>query len=251
VNLSRVQEIYELVERPDLKFTPYKASIPAQLARNKNYFEAIKKQDILLHHPYESFSPVVEFIRQAAVEPYTTLTAASCSFAARVILAFSSKRARSSITTVTSFPPLAAFSKALIIGESELVRYKTGNYHPKTAQFYTDYGLFSSSKEIGEDVRKIFVQLTSLGKVTKLNKLLQSPFTLHKEAFTFNRKTNLYPPKHIAVHQVRTGCINLLISAILKHIHPGMLKNGSYVQCVPEDDVFRVQNELMEQYSVK
>jgi polyphosphate kinase len=65
---------------------------------------------------------------------------------------------------------------------SELRNYVhlgTGNYHPKTAQIYTDYGLFSCDKELGEDVRRVFAQLTSLGKVTKLNKLLQSPFTLH------------------------------------------------------------------------
>ena len=55
----------------------------------------------------------------------------------------------------------------------------TGNYHSKTSRIYTDYGLFTSDKELGEDVRKVFVQLTSLGKVSKLNKLLQSPFTLH------------------------------------------------------------------------
>jgi polyphosphate kinase len=59
------------------------------------------------------------------------------------------------------------------------VHLGTGNYHPKTAQIYTDYGLFSCNKELGEDVRRVFAQLTSLGKVTKLNKLLQSPFTLH------------------------------------------------------------------------
>jgi len=59
------------------------------------------------------------------------------------------------------------------------VHLGTGNYHPKTAQLYTDYGLFSSDKELGEDVRRVFAQLTSLGKVIKLNKLLQSPFTLH------------------------------------------------------------------------
>ncbi len=59
------------------------------------------------------------------------------------------------------------------------VHLGTGNYHPKTARLYTDYGLFSCNKDLGEDVRRIFAQLTSLGKVTKLNKLLQSPFTLH------------------------------------------------------------------------
>jgi polyphosphate kinase len=59
------------------------------------------------------------------------------------------------------------------------VHLGSGNYHPKTALLYTDYGLFSCDKELGEDVRRVFAQLTSLGKVTKLNKLLQSPFTLH------------------------------------------------------------------------
>jgi polyphosphate kinase len=60
------------------------------------------------------------------------------------------------------------------------VHLGTGNYHPRTAQIYTDYGLFSCNKELGEDVQRVFMQLTSLGKVTQLHKLLQSPFTLHK-----------------------------------------------------------------------
>ncbi|OYV15957.1 MAG: polyphosphate kinase, partial [Methylococcaceae bacterium NSP1-2] len=60
------------------------------------------------------------------------------------------------------------------------VHLGTGNYHRRTAQIYTDYGLFSCDKDLGEDVRRVFAQLTSLGKVTKLHKLLQSPFTLHK-----------------------------------------------------------------------
>ncbi len=60
------------------------------------------------------------------------------------------------------------------------VHLGTGNYHPKTALLYTDYGLFSCNKELGEDVRQVFTQLTSLGKVSKLNALLQSPFSLHQ-----------------------------------------------------------------------
>jgi polyphosphate kinase len=65
-------------------------------------------------------------------------------------------------------------------GLRNYVHLGTGNYHTKTAQLYTDYGLFSCDKDLGEDVRRVFAQLTSLGKVTKLHKLLQSPFTLHK-----------------------------------------------------------------------
>jgi polyphosphate kinase len=388
VNLSRVQEIYELVERPDLKFTPYKASIPAQLARNKNYFEAIKKQDILLHHPYESFSPVVEFIRQAAVDPdvlaikqtlyrtssdspiiNTLLKAARggkevtvvielrARFDEKANITLAAKLQDAAVNVVYGVVGFKTHAKMCLVVRKEGKKFKdyvhlgTGNYHPKTAQFYTDYGLFSSSKEIGEDVRKIFVQLTSLGKVTKLNKLLQSPFTLHKgliskiereidfakkgEAARIVFKVNslvegkamqaLYRASQAGVEvklivrgicSLRPGVkgvsdnieVRSIIGRYLEHTRVYMFENGgnqevyassadlmnrnmfrrvevgfpieskrlkqrilgnldcylqdnsqawlmqsdgSYVQCVAEDDVFRVQNELMEQYSVK
>jgi len=69
VNLSRVQTIYNLIDRPELKFPTFKPSTPNSLGRNKDFFASIRKHDILLHHPYESFSPVVDFIRQAAADP--------------------------------------------------------------------------------------------------------------------------------------------------------------------------------------
>ncbi|MDD1610757.1 MAG: polyphosphate kinase 1, partial [Methylococcaceae bacterium] len=69
VNLNRIQEVIDLVDRPDLKFAPFKPSIPTQLTRTKDMFAAIKRHDILLHHPFEAFSPVVEFVRQAADAP--------------------------------------------------------------------------------------------------------------------------------------------------------------------------------------
>lgn len=217
VNLSRVQEIVGLVDRPDLKFTPYKASIPSSLSRNKNYFDAIKKQDILLHHPYESFAPVVEFIRQAAVDPdvlaikqtlyrtssdspiisallkaaragkeVTVVIELRARFDEKANITMAAKLQDAAVNVVYGVVGYKTHAKMCLVVRKEGKKFKdyvhlgTGNYHPKTAQFYTDYGLFSSNKELGEDVRKVFVQLTSLGKVTKLNKLLQSPFTLHK-----------------------------------------------------------------------
>ncbi len=217
VNLGRVQEISSLVDRPELKFTPYTPSTPSQLGRNKNYFDAIKNQDILLHHPYESFAPVVEFIRQAAQDPdvlaikqtlYRTSTDSpivnallKAAQAGKEVTVVIELRARfdekANITLAAKLQDAAVHvvygvvgykthAKMCLIVRKEGKQFKdyvhlgTGNYHPNTAKFYTDYGLFSSNNELGEDVRKIFVQLTSLGKVTKLNKLLQSPFTLHK-----------------------------------------------------------------------
>ncbi|WP_428355844.1 polyphosphate kinase 1 [Methyloprofundus sp.] len=217
VNLSRVQEISDLVDRPDLKFTPYKPSIPNQLGRNKNYFQAIKKQDILLHHPYESFSPVVEFIRQAAIDPdvlaikqtlyrtssdspivnallkaaragkeVTVVIELRARFDEKANITLAAKLQDAAVHVVYGVVGYKTHAKMCLVVRKEGKEFKdyvhlgTGNYHPNTAKFYTDYGLFSSNRELGEDVRKVFVQLTSLGKVTKLNKLLQSPFTLHK-----------------------------------------------------------------------
>jgi polyphosphate kinase len=216
VNLNRMQAIISLVDRPDLKFSPLKPVTPSQLARNKDIFAAIKRNDILLHHPFESFTPVVEFLRQAAASPDVlaikqTLyrTGAESPIVAALIKA---ARAGKEVTVVIElrarFDEKDNISLAAKLQEAAVhvvygvVGYKThakmslvlkregkelrnyvhlgtGNYHPKTALMYTDYGLFSCDKELGEDVRRVFAQLTSLGKVSKLNKLLQSPFTLH------------------------------------------------------------------------
>ena len=217
VNLSRAQEICDLVDRPDLKFSPYKASIPAQLARHKNYFEVIKKQDVLLHHPYESFTPVVEFVRQAALDAdvvaikqtlyrtssdspivnallkaaragkeVTVVIELRARFDEKANITLAAKLQDAAVNVVYGVVGFKTHAKMCLVIRKEGKKYKdyvhlgTGNYHPKTAQFYTDYGLFTANKELGEDVRKVFVQLTSLGKVIKLHKLLQSPFTLHK-----------------------------------------------------------------------
>lgn len=217
VNLNRIQEINDLVDRPDLKFQPFKPSVPPQLARDKDIFAAIKRHDILLHHPYESFAPVVEFLRQAADDPdvlvikqtlYRTgaespIVAAliKAAKAGKVVTVVIELRARfdekanidlaaklqeAAVHVVYGVVGYKTHAKMCLILRREdkqlrnYVHLGTGNYHPKTAQLYTDYGLFSCDKELGEDVRRVFAQLTSLGKVTKLNKLLQSPFSLHK-----------------------------------------------------------------------
>lgn len=217
VNLNRIQEINQLVDRPELKFSPFKPTIPAQLAREKDMFAAIRRNDILLHHPFESFGPVVEFLRQAAESPqvlaikqtlYRTgadspIVAAliNAAKAGKVVTVVIELRARfdekanidlaaklqeAAVHVVYGVVGYKTHAKMCLVLRREdkqlrsYVHLGTGNYHPKTAKLYTDYGLFSCDKELGEDVRRVFAQLTSLGKVTRLNKLLQSPFSLHK-----------------------------------------------------------------------
>ena len=217
VNLNRIQEVNNLVDRPDLKFASFKPSVPPQLARNKDMFTAIKRHDILLHHPFESFSPVVEFLRQAAAAPevlaikqtlyrtgsdspivaalikaaragkvVTVVIELRARFDEKANIDLASKLQEAAVHVVYGVVGYKTHAKMCLVLRREgkelrnYVHLGTGNYHPKTAQLYTDYGLFSCDKELGEDVRRVFAQLTSLGKVTQLKKLLQSPFTLHK-----------------------------------------------------------------------
>jgi polyphosphate kinase len=217
VNLSRVQEINDLIlDRPDLKFSPFKPTIPNALLRQKDIFAAIKRNDILLHQPFESFSPVIEFLRQAAVDAdvlaikqtlyrtgsnspivnalvkaarngkvVTVVIELRARFDEKANIDLASKLQEAAVHVVYGVVGYKTHAKMCLVLRREgkqlrnYVHLGTGNYHPKTAQIYTDYGLFSCDKELGEDVRRVFAQLTSLGKVTKLNKLLQSPFTLH------------------------------------------------------------------------
>jgi polyphosphate kinase len=216
VNLNRLREINDLVNRPDLKFAPFKPVVPPQLERSKDIFAAIRRHDILLNHPYESFAPVVEFLRQAAASPEvlaikqtlyrtgadspivnTLVKAARAGKEVTVVIelrarfdekdniSLAAKLQEAAVHVVYGVVGYKTHAKMCLVLRREgkelrnYVHIGTGNYHPKTAQIYTDYGLFSCDKELGEDVRRVFAQLTSLGKVSKLNKLLQSPFTLH------------------------------------------------------------------------
>jgi polyphosphate kinase len=217
VNLSRVREVYDLIDRPDLKFPVFIPGCPTQLGGGKDYFEAIKKQDILLHHPYESFNPVIDLIRQAADDPQvvaikqtlyrtgpnspvvdvllkaahagkevTVVVELRARFDERANISLATRLQEAGVQIVYGIVGYKTHSKMLLIlrREGKHLRYYThlgtGNYHPRTARLYTDYGLLTADQELGEDIRRVFVQLTSLGKVGKLNKLLQSPFSLHQ-----------------------------------------------------------------------
>ncbi len=217
VNLNRLMKLADMVDRPELKYRNFTPYTPPSLARGNDFFAALRKKSVLLHHPYDSFAPVVDFLRQAAKDPQVLVikqtlyrTGADSSVVEALVDA---ARAGKEVTVVIELR--ARFDEAenidlaerlqdagahvvygvvghkthakmiLVVrrendGLRQYVHLGTGNYHPRTARLYTDYGLFSADPEVGEDVAKVFLQLTSLGRLTKLNKLLQSPFTLHK-----------------------------------------------------------------------
>lgn len=217
VNLSRLQSICSIVDRHDLKFKPFTQGRPSGLSSNSDVFAAIKKQDILLHHPYQSFTPVIDLLKQAATDSnvlaikqtlYRTgakspvvdaLVAAA--HAGKEVTVVIELRARfdeaanvelaarlqqAAVHVVYGIVGYKTHAKMLLVlrRENNKLRHYThlgtGNYHRSTSRIYTDYGLLSSDKQLGEDVAHLFVQLTSLGKIPKMNKLLHAPFTLHE-----------------------------------------------------------------------
>ncbi len=216
VNLMRLAAIVDLVERPDLKYPGFTPAISPQFREKENLFEAIKSGDVLLHHPFESFAPFVDFLRQSARDPnvlairqtlYRTGTDSAvvealvdAAQAGKEVLVVIELRARfdeaANIELATKLQSVGAqvvygvvglktHAKMCMVIRREgrsLNRYihlGTGNYHIRTARLYTDYGLFSCDRELGEDVQKVFQQLTVMGKAGKLKKILQAPFTLH------------------------------------------------------------------------
>ncbi len=217
VNLNRLMAVYDLVDRKDLKFPPFIPGIPRELLGFESIFDAIARhRRILLHHPYQSFEPVVEFIRQAAQDPkvvaikqtlYRTGSNSAivdaleqAARAGKEVTAVIELRARfdeaANIEMATRLQKAGAYVAYGIVGykthakmalvvrrEGEalkrFVHLGSGNYHAGTARAYTDYGLLTDDRIIGEDVHRLFVQLTGLARGIRLKKLLQSPFTLH------------------------------------------------------------------------
>lgn len=213
VNLNRVIQVYDLVQRPDLKFPPYQQR---QLSGIENMFDKVAAGDVLLHHPFEAFTPVLELIRQAAEDPnvlaikqtlyragkdspiveqlvqaarngkdVTVVVELRARFDEEANLGLADRLQEAGVQVVYGVVGYKTHAKMLLIVRREgrkLKRYVhlgTGNYHSGTARAYTDFGLITADADIGNDVHLIFQQLSGLAPSLKLKRLLQSPFTLH------------------------------------------------------------------------
>ena len=224
VNLVRLMSVPDQVLRPELKFPVFVPGLPkgiTKVAKGKDFFEVLKKQDILLHHPFQSFAPVIEFIQQAAHDPQvvaikqtvyrtgtdsvimeTLIDAAKYGKEVTVVvelmarfdeeanLNWAGRLEEVGAHVVYGVVGHKTHSKMALVVRREqeegkkpvLRRYVhlgTGNYHARTARLYTDFGLMTSNEEICADVNQVFVQLTGLGKATKLTRVWQAPFSLH------------------------------------------------------------------------
>jgi len=216
VNLNRLSAIYDLVQRPDLKYPIFTPGLPKRLATNTDLFSVIRQNDVLLQHPYQSFAPVMDFVRLAAADPQvlaikqtlyraghespvvdalvaaanagkdvTVIVELRARFDEEANIELSNRLQEAGAHVMYGVVGYKTHAKVALVVRREpggIRRYchlGTGNYHPKTARAYTDYGLLTCDEQIGQDVHELFLQLTSLTQTPRLNRLVQSPFGMH------------------------------------------------------------------------
>ncbi|HEY6239258.1 MAG TPA: polyphosphate kinase 1 [Burkholderiales bacterium] len=217
VNLVRLMQIPDLVDKPDLKFAAFVPGTPKALEKNPDLFRVIRKGDILLHHPFQSFDPVIEFLEQSVDDPsvvaikQTVYRTGTDSVLMKYLIDAAQRGKEVTVVVellarfdeeanlnwaakleevgahvvygVVGYKTHAKMSLVVRREEGRLRRYvhlSTGNYHPRTARLYTDFGLFTADEKVCEDVNEVFKQLTGLGRARRLHHLWISPFTLHE-----------------------------------------------------------------------
>ena len=215
VNLVRLIQVPDWVERPDLKYPPFRPGLPKPLDRRRDLFDVLQKQDILLHHPFQSFSPVIELLRAGADDPQvvaikmtvyrtgtdsvlmehlvraaqkgkevTVVLELMARFDEEANISWANRLEEAGAHVVYGVFGYKVHAKLLMLvrrendGLRRYVHLGTGNYHPRTTRFYTDFGLMTANAQIGEDVAEVFKQITGLGRASTLTHLWQAPFSL-------------------------------------------------------------------------
>ncbi|MBW8828333.1 MAG: polyphosphate kinase 1 [Burkholderiales bacterium] len=220
VNLVRLNQLIDQAVAPALRFPAFEGAWPqGRLPRQESIFARLRQDDVLLHHPFESFEPVVQFLREAVNDPDVlaikqTIYRTGSESPLMDLLIEAARRGKEVMVVVElkarfdeeaninwaerleavgaqvvyGIVGLKTHAKLLLVTrreESRLRRYahlSTGNYNPRTARLYTDVGYFTAEPELTSDADAVFQQLASLGKMKPLKHLLHAPFTLHRRS---------------------------------------------------------------------
>lgn len=215
VNLMRLMALFKMLDRPELCFPAFVPALPQGVSEHVSLLESIARDDILLHHPYESFAPVVDLVRTAARDPnvlaikqilyrlgdtselvdalieaarngkeVVAVIELRARFDEEENMHFASRLQEAGAVVVYGVVGFKTHAKLLMVVRREgrkIKRYlhlATGNYHPGNAKAYTDYGLLTADEELGNDVHKVFQQITGMGKGIRPRWLFHAPFTL-------------------------------------------------------------------------
>lgn len=233
VNLNRYMQLINLAERPDLEYEGFTPGVPSELEHGQPLLDRVAEKDFMLEHPYESFWPVVEMLREAAIDPqvlaiqqtlYRTgsdspivVAMIDAARAGKEVTAVVELRARfdeaenialaqrlqdAGVLVVYGVMGYKTHAKMMLIVRREKNKLKrychlgTGNYHVGNSRAYTDYSLLTSNKQMCEDVQKMFQQLTGMGKASQLSLLWVAPFAL---------KQKIIAAIHAEVKNVKAG----------------------------------------------
>jgi polyphosphate kinase len=218
INFTRLMGAYEMIKRPDLKFRPIQPQLPPEFATEESIFETIKKRDHLLHHPYESFDPVVKFVQTAARDPQvfaikqtlyrtsgdspivaalidasqngkqvTALIELKARFDEANNIQWARQMEEAGVQVVYGIVGLKIHAKCCLVLRKEgnalkhYVHLGTGNYNPRTARLYTDFSFFTARTDITSEVALLFNTLTGYGRPPEFKKLLVAPLNLQQE----------------------------------------------------------------------
>ena len=218
VNLVRLQQLISLVDEPALLFAPYRASYPMQLQRGESVFERLRRGDVLIHQPFESFEGVIDFLHEAVHDPLvlaikqtiyragndsrmmdllidaqrrgkevTAVVELKARFDEEANINWAERLEQAGAQVVYGVVGLKTHAKMLLVTRREgrqLRRYghlSTGNYNPRTAALYTDLSMLTADARLTSDMDQLFVHLASHSRLPRMQRMLLAPFTLHTQ----------------------------------------------------------------------
>ncbi len=216
INPTRLMAIYEGDHSPELRDAPFMATVPPSLSGGEDLFRAIRQRDILLHHPYESFDAVIQFLQQAAEDPnvlaikqtlyrtggdarvvgalmnavrngkqVTAVVELKARFDEQNNIEWARRLEEAGVHVVYGLVGYKIHCKMTLVvrrdddGIRRYVHLSTGNYNASTAKIYTDVGLLTCKKDFGEDATNLFNLLTGICQYQGMRKFLVAPFELH------------------------------------------------------------------------